>query len=61
MREEKENARERERVAAATNSRTRPAAYEQTKSKRALALRRQKKSFVHSSSLLFRVLRDRQK
>jgi hypothetical protein len=28
---------------------------------RALALRRLKKSFVHSSSLLFRVLKDRQK
>jgi hypothetical protein len=37
MRKEKENARERERererVAAATNRQTRPAAYEQTKSK----------------------------
>jgi hypothetical protein len=68
MRKEKENARERERERESSSSDKQTdkasgirANEVKASGIRALALRRLKKSFVHSSSLLFRVLKDRQK
>jgi hypothetical protein len=64
--EKRKRTRERERESCSSDKQTDKASGKRANEVkasgiRALALRRQKKSFVHSSSLLFRVLKDRQK